>query len=183
MEPAKIAPSMSDDAVKARTGKTWVEWFAILDAAGASKMTHPQIATYLSTEQAVPDWWSQMVTVTYEKARGLREQHQRPDGYQISKGKTIQASAMRVFNAWNEAAERSEWLSTLEITITTATPGKSIRASVSDGTRLDVNIYAKGEERTQIALQHQKISDADTAETWKTFWADALEGLRKKLEG
>ena len=73
MEPVKIPPSMSDDAVKARTGKTWTEWFAILDAAGAGKMTHPQIATYLSTEQAVPDWWSQMVTVTYEKARGLRE--------------------------------------------------------------------------------------------------------------
>jgi hypothetical protein len=183
MEPVQIPPSMSDDAVKARTGKTWAEWFAILDAAGAEEMTHPQIATYLSTEQAVPDWWSQMVTVTYEKARGMREQHQRPDGYQISKVKTFQASAMRVFTAWNDTAERSEWLSYLDITITTATPGKSIRASVSDGTRLDVRLYAKGEARTQIAVQHEKISDADTAETWKSFWADALERLKKKLEG
>ena len=96
MEPDKIAPAMSDDAVMARTGKTWSEWFAILDAAGAAKMTHPQIASYLSTQQGVPDWWSQMVAVTYEKARGLREQHQQPDGYQISKGKTFQVPAMRV---------------------------------------------------------------------------------------
>jgi uncharacterized phage protein gp47/JayE len=183
MEPDKIAPAMSDDAVMARTGKTWSEWFAILDAAGAAKMTHPQIASYLSTQQGVPDWWSQMVAVTYEKARGLREQHQQPDGYQISKGKTYQVPAMRVFTAWNDPVERSDWLPTLDITVTTATPGKSIRASVSDGTRLDVNIYAKGAERAQIALQHQKISDAETAETWKAFWSDALEGLKKKLEG
>lgn len=183
MEPEKIAPAMSDDAVKARTGKTWSEWFAILDAAGAAKMTHPQIAVYLSTKQGVPDWWSQMVTVTYEKARGLREQHQRPDGYQISKGKTFQASALRVFTAWTDSAERSEWLPTMDMSITTATPGKSIRASVSDGTRLDVRLYEKGEERTQIAVQHEKIPDADTAETWKAFWADALENLKKKLEG
>ena len=183
MEPVKIQPSMSDDAVKARTGKTWPEWFAILDAAGADKMTHPQIATYLAIKQAVPDWWSQMVTVTYEKARGLREQHQRPDGYQISKGKTFQASALPVFNAINDPTERSEWLPSLDITITTARPGKSIRATVSDGTRLDVNIYAKGEERTQIAIQHEKIPDADTAETWKTFWTHALDSLKKKLEG
>ena len=183
MEPVNIPPSMSDDAVKARTGKTWPEWFTILDAAGADKMTHPQIAAYLSTEQAVPDWWSQMVTVTYEKARGLREQHQRPDGYQVSKGKTFQASAVRVFNAWNDPAERSEWLTSIDITITTATPGKSIRASLPDGTRLDVRLYEKGEDRTQIAVQHEKIPDADTAETWKAFWADALEGLKKKLEG
>ena len=31
---------MSDEAVKAKTGKTWKQWFAILDKAGAKQMTH-----------------------------------------------------------------------------------------------------------------------------------------------
>ena len=44
---------MSDEAVKAKTGKAWKEWFAILDKAGASKLSHPEIVKYLSTEQAV----------------------------------------------------------------------------------------------------------------------------------
>ena len=31
-------PRMSDEAVKAKTGKSWKEWFALLDKAGAKKM-------------------------------------------------------------------------------------------------------------------------------------------------
>jgi hypothetical protein len=30
-----VEPPISDEAVKAKTGKPWSEWFAILDAAGA----------------------------------------------------------------------------------------------------------------------------------------------------
>jgi hypothetical protein len=37
------AQRMSDEAVKSKTGKTWKEWFAILDKAGASKMSHQEI--------------------------------------------------------------------------------------------------------------------------------------------
>src|SRR5687768_242594 len=40
-------PKMSDDAVKAKTGKVWKEWFAILDKAGAKNMTHQEIVRYL----------------------------------------------------------------------------------------------------------------------------------------
>ena len=32
---AVTSPRMSDEAVKAKTGKVWKEWFAILDLAGA----------------------------------------------------------------------------------------------------------------------------------------------------
>jgi len=32
---ASHVPRLSDAAVQAKTGKTWQEWFAVLDAAGA----------------------------------------------------------------------------------------------------------------------------------------------------
>ena len=76
---------MSDEAVKAKTGKTWKEWFAILDKAGARKMTHKEIVQVLNSEHGVGPWWQQMVTVTYEHERGLRDRHEKPEGYQISR--------------------------------------------------------------------------------------------------
>ena len=36
-------------------------------------MSHKEIAEYLNEKRGVPGWWSQMVTVTYEQERGLRE--------------------------------------------------------------------------------------------------------------
>ena len=40
----KRVHGVSDDAVKAKTGKKWDEWFKVLDKAGARMMDHTEIA-------------------------------------------------------------------------------------------------------------------------------------------
>lgn len=84
--------AIGDTAVKARTGKTWAEWFANLDGAGATRMSHKEIVAYLGGHHQVPEWWQQMVTVTYEQGRGLREKHETPGGFQVSVTKTISST-------------------------------------------------------------------------------------------
>ena len=34
-------------------------------------MAHREITAWLSKAQKLPDWWAQMVTVGYERARGF----------------------------------------------------------------------------------------------------------------
>ena len=51
-------PRVSDAAVQAKTGKTWAEWFKVLDAAGAQKLTHKEIAAFLYEKLKVPGWWA-----------------------------------------------------------------------------------------------------------------------------
>jgi hypothetical protein len=53
MKKLKVAKSMSDDAVKAKTGKVLAEWFRILDRAGTKKWPHKEIARYLKEEEKV----------------------------------------------------------------------------------------------------------------------------------
>ena len=62
---------MSDEAVKAATGKDWSQWHAFLDASGAAEKSHKQIALDLHAA-GVPGWWAQMVTVGYERMIGRR---------------------------------------------------------------------------------------------------------------
>lgn len=57
-------------------GRNWKEWFSILDSIG-KRMKHKDIASYLHREFHVTGWWSQMITVAYEKEKGLRENHQK----------------------------------------------------------------------------------------------------------
>ena len=126
-------PRMSDAAVKAKTGKTWKEWFAILDKAGASKLNHQEIVKYLHAKQGVGPWWQQMVTVTYEQARGLREKHQKPDGYQISVSRTIKTPLAKLFKSFANEKARQAWLPEDGLTIRKATPNKSLRVTWNDG--------------------------------------------------
>ena len=53
----------SDETIKRGSGKSWDEWFAILDTWGATKRSHGEIARYVNEKHGVSGWWAQTVTV------------------------------------------------------------------------------------------------------------------------
>ncbi|MBI1827080.1 MAG: hypothetical protein HY287_14380 [Planctomycetes bacterium] len=175
------SPGISDAAVKAATGKSWKEWFAILDRAGAAKMPHRDIAKLLH-ENDCGDWWSQMVAVGYERVRGLRVKHQKPDGYSISRSKTISAPVGRLFKAWKDKKAREQWLGVATLTIRKSTVNRSIRITWGDGpTDVIVMFYPKGTGKAQVTVEHNKLTSAKEGERMKRFWGAALTRLEKVL--
>jgi uncharacterized protein YndB with AHSA1/START domain len=179
---AKQTPRMSDDAVKAKTGKAWAEWFKILDAAGAKRMTHQERVALLNQKHGVGPWWQQMVAVTYEQARGLRDKHQKPEGYEISVSRTIDALAGKAFKAWTDEKTRTKWLPA-NLTIRKATANKSLRMSWEDGkTSLSVSFLPKGAGKSQVVAQHGKLPNAKAAAKMKKFWSQALDRLKALIE-
>ena len=180
----EVKPGVSDEAVKAKTGKNWSEWFAILDAAGARKMDHKAIVAYLVDEHEVGSWWRQMVTVTYEQARGLREKHENPQGFQISRSKTLDVPVERLYAAWKDAGQRAAWLPDPAFTIRSETANKILHILWIDGqSSVDVAFYVKGPSKTQIALQHSKLKSAAQGEAMKSYWSEALDRLAAYLAG
>lgn len=172
---------MSDEAVKAKTGKVWKEWFSILDKAGAKKMSHPEIATLLSTKHKVGPWWGQMVTVTYEQARGLRQKHEKPDGYEISVSRTLDVPLAMVYRAFANEKIRNGWLAE-DVQVRKATLNKAMRLTWKDGKQiLAIAFTAKNANKSQVVVQHNKLPDAKSAEKMKGYWSRALTRLQDTL--
>jgi hypothetical protein len=172
---------IGDEAVRAKTGRTWSEWIATLDTAGAREMTHSEIAALLHERFDVPGWWTQMVTVGYEQATGKRVPRQKADGFAATASKTMSVSPTAAFKAFNDPRSRAAWL-TEDLTIRKATAPKSLRITCGDGkTHLDVNIYPKGPGKSQVTLQHTKLASAREAARMKKHWADALKRLEEML--
>lgn len=177
------AAGIGNDAVRSKTGKTWPEWFALLDSVRASTMEHKEIVAYLGEHHGIAPWWRQMVAVAYEQERGLREKHETPQGYQISASKTIAVAVDDLFRAWNNDDIRARWLPDADITIRKATPGKSLRITWTDGiTHVDVNLYSKGDRKSQVTVQHTKLSEKHDLSRRKTYWSEALQQLKDLLE-
>jgi uncharacterized protein YndB with AHSA1/START domain len=171
---------MSDEAVKAKTGKTWKQWFAVLDKAGAQKMTHQEIAKFLSAKQGVGPWWCQMVTVTYEQQTGKRQNLERPDGFQISVSRTLNVPLAKLYTSFAVEKERNAWLAENGLHVRKATPNKSMRVTWTDQkTSLEINFYPKATDKSQVVLQHSKLPNASAAAKMKTYWAKALDRLRE----
>jgi uncharacterized protein YndB with AHSA1/START domain len=179
MVKSKITPRMSDAAVKAKTGKAWTEWFALLDKAGAKKLDHQAIVAVLHQQYGLGPWWEQMVTVSYEQARGLRKPHEKPEGYEIAKSKTFAAPLAAVYDAWNDKEKRRLWLKDAGFEIRKATPEKSLRFTwVDDATQVVADFYSQGKSKCQVAVQHSKLPSAKAAAEMKDYWAAQLESLQ-----
>jgi uncharacterized protein YndB with AHSA1/START domain len=124
-----------------------------------------------------------MITVTYEQARGMREKYQTASGYTANASRMIGVPVDRLFEAWSDAALRRRWLPDAELTIRKATPGKSLRISWGDGSNVDVGLIPKGESKSQVAVEHAKLPDAEAVTRAKEYWKQALDRLREMVEG
>lgn len=180
---AEIA-GMSDEAVSAKTGHTWKQWARVLDAIDATGMPHKEIAAHLHEAYGLPTWWAQTVTVGYERIRGLRDVGQRRGGaYESNKSKTLAAPVSAVYRAFATGRIRSRWLPGVTLTVRKATPEKSLRITWPDGTRVQVNLVAKGDTKTQAVVQHTMLASRAEKEKMKGFWTERLNVLSELLEG
>lgn len=181
--PAKIRPieqavGVSSDAVARRTGKSWAEWFALLDAAGAAQLDHKGIVAVLAQRHGVGPWWQQMVTVAYEQARGKNGNTATDDGFQVDVSKVLELPLAKLFRFWAEPAERNKWLADDRFSIHKATASKSIRARWGRGvSRIDVDFCEKGPSKSQVTVQHNRIETSDAAEQMKAYWAKKIRAL------
>ena len=174
---------MSDEAVKATTGKTWPEWFSIIDNAGGASMNHQEIAKYLRTKEGLSPWWQQMVTVNYELARGRRERHQKMSGYEINVSRTIKVPVAKLFKSVANEKARLAWLPEDGLTVRNKTPNKTIRLNWNDGkSTIEFGFYPKTDDKTQIVVTHRKLTNAKASATMKAYWGKALDGLRASIE-
>ncbi len=181
MAKENFKPRMSDEAVEAKTGKTWSRWFKHLDAAGAKQMTHQEIVAHLRDKHDVRSWWQQMVAVTYEQARGLRDVGEKPSGYEISVSRTIAAPVSKAFKAWTDEKTRKNWLAN-DFTVRKSTGNKTLRITWTDNTDVVAAFYSKGDDKCQVVAQHSKLKDAKASAKMKKFWADALDRLKELIE-
>jgi uncharacterized protein YndB with AHSA1/START domain len=174
---------VSDAALDRATGKPLAEWLDILDAWGGTEHKHPEIARWLSTEQHVPPWWTQTVTVAYERARGMRAMHERPDGYSVSVSRTIRVTPERLTDAFTKAELRQRWLPDAPIRVRTSTRGRSARFEWDEPpSRVSFTVFPKDGGKTQLGLGHERLPDAATGERLKRMWRERLDALRDLLE-
>ncbi|MGB8938761.1 MAG: hypothetical protein WCD21_00745 [Streptomyces sp.] len=183
----RITEKLSAEALREATGKTWPQWFALLDAWDGTSHNHTEIARHIREEHGTDGWYAQSVAVAYEQERGLREVGQSSTGaWRTSGSKTIATSAARAIEAFTDETVRTRWLPGIDLTLRTHRPAKSVTADFKDATgtttRISVGATVKTPEKTTVAVAHEKLRDAAEVATYKKFWHERLTELKALLE-
>jgi hypothetical protein len=182
--PRKI---ITDKLVLEKTGRTMADWFDELDKRGAKRLDHAAIfglVENIDGLEPLGQWNQNLLTTSYEWDRGLKERGSRADGtIEISVSKTVAVPVEVLYRALMDHDTRAKWLPGEAITFRKTTPNRSARATFSDGvTSLSIDLYVKGDARSQIVVQHMKLGDAETAGKMKEYWTKSLLALKDLLE-
>jgi uncharacterized protein YndB with AHSA1/START domain len=190
--------------IKSATGKSWDEWFGLLDKRGGIAAGRRAIGEFLYRECKLDPWWCATLNVEYEAARGAVEKDGRPKGYMICVTKTISAPVDKAYAAWATSEGLNQWFS------------EKTKAEVSDGGRysnadedtglfkrvrknkdlrftwenpghtsvtlVDVVFQDKGKGKTGVMITHDRIQKREEADGLREGWGQALDRLKTLLE-
>jgi hypothetical protein len=173
---------VSNATIKAKTGCDWKKWTDALDYVQAHEWTHTEIARYVREKFKIDGWWSQSVTVGYERIKGLRAIGQRRSGeFEASKSKTFHVPMSRLYAAFSEKRNRTKWLGEVDLKVGATIKHRSFRMTWTDGKPVAAWFENKGPKKTVVGVTHHKLTDKATAERVKGEWAERLEKLAEVL--
>jgi uncharacterized protein YndB with AHSA1/START domain len=137
----------------------------------------------VNKEQGLDGWSSQSVTVSYERARGGRALGEHVDGFSVTASKTVAVPIDQLYEAFVNAPRRKRWLPNGKLRVRTSIKPRSARFDWADGTtRVAVGFTSKGAGKSQLALEHSRLSNAKEAERMKTYWRERVSALKEQLE-
>ena len=122
-----------------------------------------------------------MVTVGYERIRGLREKGQRRDGlYEAGKSRTFNVPIETLYDAFANTRTRRRWLQ-VEVTVRTAAQNKRMRLTWDDDTLVELGFTAKGSAKSVVAVVHQRLPNKSAIDAIKKTWAEHFDRLAQLL--
>lgn len=194
--------NISDEAVQNATGRVWEEWFEVLDNWGAADKGHKVTAKHLADKHGLTGWWSQMVTVQYERERGLREVGETTRGYQMGAQKTFLPDPKAAWEFITSPEALEIWLGagapseleegrTYELEdgtcgeIRVVTEHSHVRLTWhpdgwAEATTLQVRANESSSGRGTVAFHHENLPDADKRDQMKKHWRNVLKVLASR---
>jgi uncharacterized protein YndB with AHSA1/START domain len=191
--------SVSEAKCIEKTGHGLEHWFAVLDRFGAVEKGHTAAARHLYADHQVPGWYSQGITVAYERARGVRGINQRCDGeYEVSVSKVLTATADKVIRAFTDARLRKRWIAGVDTglaaALTNAVTSKTSKGFVVrpdglgrfrykwDDTTVQFYLQPRPNGKVSLVVQHTKLANAAAVDERRAQWKVAFKALGGAIE-
>jgi hypothetical protein len=189
---------VTEAAARSNTGHGLEHWFAVLDAFGAVAKGHTASARHLHDDHGIPGWYSQGITVAYERERGLRAVNQACSGdFQVSVSRAVPASLAEAADAIGNPARRRVWLrgadpglaAALNAAFTGARP-RSVRIKNAnnanlrypwDETAVEISILGKPNGGVSVVAVSTKLRDGRQVEQRRAQWKLVLDALKAHL--
>ena len=207
MKPSKPnTPPQTDAAIKKDTGKSFKEWFAILDEAGGPALGRRALSQLVVIEpKAMLVTWGPSINFEYEKKHGIVEKDGRPKGYTICITKSIAAPPAAVYAVAGDGKTWKKWFGTNakadvkeggkyscddgdQGTFTRVRENKDLRMTVENPRHAgldpyDIAFQVAPKDKTMLMVTINRIPSRELADELRDSWTAAFDQLKALVEG
>lgn len=171
-------PEVDDQTVRAATGRTWDEWCDIIDAWPDRERGHAAIARHLAATYGLNSWWSQGVTIGWERITGQRLVHQRTDGsFSAGVTRTIRIDLGLLRSMIVDDEERRHLFPSMPTTLRSRPTSKALRVGIDQNGSALFSFQEKPAGRVSINVSHDELTSPEDVQLWKDHWRAWLEAL------
>ncbi|MEM9200041.1 MAG: DUF4287 domain-containing protein [Actinomycetota bacterium] len=170
-------PEVPNASVVDNTGRTWNAWCDLIDAAPGAVEGHQAVARWLADEHGLDGWWSQAVTIGWERITGRRVPGQLSDGsFAANKSKTMFGDAAALRGVVVDDSVRADLFLGVDTELRSVSTAKVLRLGMEVGVAL-LSIEDKGSGRMRVGIQHTDLPDLEARENWGAYWSAWLDDL------
>lgn len=172
-------PEVDESSVRQATGRGWNEWCDLIEAWPGRDRGHGAVAAHLHAQQGLNGWWSQTITVGWERITGRRLPYQMADGtFTAGRSRTIALDAALLREWLLDAAARAGLFPGHPSELVSKPASKVIRLRLGDG----IVTFSLGPARaghTKVAVAHERLPSPEAADEWRFYWGEWLEALEQ----
>jgi uncharacterized protein YndB with AHSA1/START domain len=192
--------SVTNDALKKATGKSWTSWINSLDRKKADTLSHPEIVKLLAPKIESP-WWRQKIALGFREAKGKRITGQIAGGFQIGARRVFPLSKDDAWDFLLSPEAMKIWLGKalaldgarsykvkkgLAAEMRVFKPGSHLRMAWHPDkwispSLLQVRVVASG-KKTALSFHHEGLPSETAREEMKAHWTTILDKLEKLFE-
>jgi hypothetical protein len=185
----------TDESIIRATGKSWGEWFKILDDAKMSKLPHREIVLWLHDKGLIKrgkgwpkdksfnaGWWAQSIVVGYEEKIGRRVFGAKTAGnYTVTVGKSLDGSVDDALKQWDRLVKGKKEFNKIKVKGDSRTSStkdwRYWKVDMEDGSKLMAGIGPKGDKQSAFSVTVDKLKGEKEVESWRAYWKKFLGKL------
>jgi len=175
---------MNIESIEKATNKPWEQWVSELDASGARKLSHKELARILydQLDGKIDNhgWWAQGITVAYEQHIGKRIPGQLANGlFELSVSKTIHKPRDAVFSIISKWLDnQTEFNGSGQFNPRSSTTPKrsNWRCDFEDKSKFTATVEGD-DEKSKLVFSHTAVPSKHKADEWKAYWKSVADQI------
>ncbi len=172
-------PHIEAHLVVKATGFQREDWFRLLDARKAQRLSVEQIVEWLKANTKLDAWWSESIALAYVEARGIGGLGQTSSGhFSTSVSRDFEIELPRLFTVLTDL---QTWPTQPAARLLSRRDNERIQVGFEDASRATLMFIEQSAKKVTVVISHELIESEHDAIQIEKYWTRLLENFAQRL--